>query len=74
MPAKKPAFKMPSWYYMARSVSLLFIGIVMVLHETVFQQTPVRVLVIVAAFLLMGFSAADIAALWGRANSESGNS
>lgn len=64
--SKESAFEMPSWFAKVRAVALLVIGIVMILHETIAQDTPVRVVVIIAAFLLMGFSAADVASLWKR--------
>jgi uncharacterized membrane protein HdeD (DUF308 family) len=57
---------MPRWFFMARAIALLVIGIVILLHETLAQETAVRVVVVLSSFLLMGFSAADIASIWKR--------
>jgi hypothetical protein len=57
---------LPHWFFVVRAVALLVIGIILLLHETFYKTDAVRVVVILAAFLLMGFSAADIGALWRR--------
>jgi hypothetical protein len=55
--------ELPRWFYGLRALASLVVGVLVIVHET-WDAGPANVILLVAALMLMGFTAADLTALY----------